>query len=179
MKTLQELQSLTFDVSSTEMVFSRIKDLPTRLMDMDVFLPTLNMNLQRDLVWSLQQKQELIISVFYKRYIPYISVMSLVNYNTVSDDKIQIIDGKQRLTTFLSFLNNEFSIDIDGECLYFKDLPDEYQREYRYYDIRCQIAYEDYDKRFTDQDKIAWFNLINFCGTTQDRYHMNKLKGLI
>ena len=35
---------------------------------------------------------------------------------------MEVIDGKQRLTTVFDFINNKFSIIVDGNEVYFKDL---------------------------------------------------------
>ena len=105
MKPLKELRKIDFKLSSTQLFFSKVKDLPKRKIDMDVYLPSKDMNLQRDFVWDIHQKQQLIMSVFLERYIPYICVASLIDGD---NDKLQIIDGKQRLSTFISFLNDEF-----------------------------------------------------------------------
>ena len=175
MKSIKELRKIDFKLSSTTLFFSRIKDLSKKKIDMDVYLPSKKCNLQREKVWTLQQKRELIMSIFIERWIPNICVMSLIDNDDEKEDIVQIIDGKQRLTTFIDFLNNEFSIVLEDKEYFFKDLPADYQNTYLYYDIMCQRAYEDYDRRFTDEDKIDWFKRINFFGTPQEVDHLNKL----
>lgn len=62
-------------------------------LDFDILLPTKNKNLQRPLVWTLFQKQQLIISILKGIRIPSITVL-------VREHKhYQVVDGKQRLTT--------------------------------------------------------------------------------
>lgn len=108
MKTLKELRStIDFKLSSTDLYFSRIKDLPKLKLDLEVWLPTRNCNLQREKVWTIQQKRELIMSVFVERAIPPVCIMSLIDKdekNSLGNDIKQVIDGKQRLTTFMDFL---------------------------------------------------------------------------
>ena len=70
--------------------------------DFDVYLPSKTMNLQRPLVWTQAQKEALIESIIVKRFIPPISAI-------YTDESVyQVIDGKQRLTTLIAYLNNEF-----------------------------------------------------------------------
>ncbi len=177
MKTIKELQYVPLKLTSTDMYFSRIKELPQKKLDMDVYLPSIGINLQRYLVWTLQQKQELIMSVFYDRYIPPVRVMSLIEGNGINvDDTLQVIDGKQRLTAFLEFLDNKFPVEIEGSEYLLSELPKDYQFTFNNYVVKCQMAYEQFDREITDQDKIDWFEIINFSGTPQDKAHMVKLK---
>jgi hypothetical protein len=53
----------------------------SRKIDFDVYLPTKGINLQREKVWSLLQKRELIMSILMERFIPNICTLSLVDYN--------------------------------------------------------------------------------------------------
>lgn len=182
MKLFKEFDNFKLKLSSRDLFFSYIKDLHKRNIDFRVWLPSLSMNLQRDFVWTIEQKRELIASLFIGRDIPPISVMSICNskknYSGVSDDILQIIDGKQRLYTFLEFYSNGFSIVDKEKEYYYKELDNEFQQKYKYYIIKCQTAYEDWGKPFTDYEKVQWFRLINFAGTPQDKYHIDKLKQL-
>lgn len=134
--------------------------------DFDVYLPSRDMNLQRPLVWTQEQKKALIESVIVRRYIPPISVLYTV------DDVYQVIDGKQRLSTIISYLNNEFEF-----CGYlYKDLPKEYQGQVNRFDLVANRLLEDYGQEITDDEKVEWFAWINFAGTKQDVEHLNRLK---
>lgn len=177
MKTLRELRHVDLKLSSTDVYFSRVKDLGKKKLDMDVFLPTKNKNLQRGNVWTLEQKQQLILSIFYERYIPAVCVMSIVDKSGkgITDDICQIIDGKQRLTAMMEFYDNKFKIELEGGLYYFKQLPNDYRNAFAWYDIKCQIAYEDFDTKVTDQQKIDWFMRINYFGTPQDIDHLKSL----
>ena len=144
-------------------------------IDFDVYLPTLQKNLQRPLVWNLDQKRELIWSVFLQRDIPDLSIINRYPDEGVLDnDVIEVIDGKQRLHTLLSFLDNEFTIEIDGVEYFFKELPKEYQIEFENYGLRYTEVLE-HAKKIPDSFKIAWFKQINFAGTPQDKEHMDSL----
>lgn len=61
---------------------------------------------QRDLVWSINQKQQLIDSM--KKRLPF-GMITVIDYN----GETYVIDGKQRTTTIVSFMCNEFA-DTEG-----------------------------------------------------------------
>ena len=144
-------------------------------IDWDVWLSTKNMNLQRGFVWNLEQKRELIYSIFKGLQLPPLCVIQL---RTNKDKTIyKIIDGKQRLSTILSFVKNEFSIIWNEKEYFYKDLDWSIQRELLGHGLfRTNIGYEYEDKLISDNDKIKWFEMINFAGTPQDKEHLENLK---
>ena len=153
----------------------RIKDVLNLVhkLDFDVYLPTLNKKLQRDFVWSLLQKQELILSLLKGIKIP---TMAFVHVN---HETFQVIDGKQRLSAWISFVNGEFPIIHNEIEFYFNDLDDSCQMELTHSYIVADVAYEytgEYQMLIPDEYKIQWFELINFAGTLQDKAHLEYLK---
>lgn len=168
-----------FDFKIEDMMLHYISKLSENFygytIDYDVYLPTKNKNLQRDFCWSLFQKQQLILSILKEINIPHLSVIQYVDER--SDVKtLKIIDGKQRLSTIISFYRGEFPLEINGIEYYFNDLDDDLQRAISLFKPRVKIAYEYYDVLISDDEKIAWFEQINFGGTQQDIDHMNDLK---
>jgi len=139
-------------------------------LDFDVFLPSKKMNLQRPFVWTLEQKQELIISLLKGIEI---STMAMISY----DHKImRIIDGKQRLSTWLSFAKNEFPIVWNGETYMYENFDGDAKYVINHTYIKADVAYEYPDRMISDEWKIKWFELINFAGTKQDADHLELLK---
>jgi uncharacterized protein with ParB-like and HNH nuclease domain len=173
MKTIKELRK-PFDFNPKELC-SRLNYIAKENIDWDVFLPTKGCNLQRDLVWTIQQKQELIWSVIYDRHIPHCAIINGIDPNDDTKEIYYIIDGKQRLSTLIYFYNNKFPIIIDDNLIYFKNLPHDYQLEIAHHNIRYYVVYEEHDKPITDEQKIMWFKFINFAGTPQDKEHFKKL----
>jgi hypothetical protein len=155
----------------------------TRNIDFDVIVTTTKgaRPLQRGLVWTLLQKQSLIETILKDIRIPPISVCVLKN---IKDEEIyQIIDGKQRLTTILSFANNEFPIVIDGVEYFYKDFDSVTQHDFKrpiYADVFYSYELEKNVKNsqffLSDDDKIAWFKKINFAGTPQDLEHFKNFE---
>lgn len=146
--------------------------------DFEVFLPSKNMNLQRELVWTPFQKEQLIYSVLKGIKLPPIYVLKYFKTEedySKRDHIYQVIDGKQRLTTLLSFINSEFYITWKGGSYYFKDLHPYLQSDF-YNCITSNIGYDYPDKRISDDEKIKWFEMINFAGTPQDLQHLQNVK---
>jgi len=146
-------------------------------IDFDVFLPSKNMNLQRGFVWTLLQKQELIISILKGVKIPPLSVIQYKENGSITKESVilKIIDGKQRLSTLISYYKNEFSIEFEGKEYYFNDLTKQCQREIDDC-LTVNVGYEYKDTPIPDEQKILWFEMINFAGTPQDKEHLENLK---
>jgi uncharacterized protein with ParB-like and HNH nuclease domain len=144
--------------------------------DFDVFLPTIGMNLQRELVWTAEQKSALILTLLRNQRITPIVVVQ-TEKDADRKNNWQVIDGKQRLTTMFAFLDNEFPITYKGVEYYFKYLPEDCQKRLFNYDMYVVYVHYSYnDSPISDQTKIDLFEEINWLGTPQDISHMNKLK---
>lgn len=173
MKTVEELRN-QIDFYPQE-ISSQLKYFIRQDIDWDVFLPTKGKNLQRPLVWTLEQKRELINSVLIGRHIPHCAIINIVNPKDRQSDILQIIDGKQRLSTLVAFASDGFTLLIDGKEYLYSELPKDYQQAISYFHFRYYVVNEPYDKPMTDQQKINWFKFINFAGTPQDAEHLRSL----
>lgn len=171
MKTIRELRS-GFNFNPEDLNIW-LKFFAKCRVDFDVFLPSKKMNLQRDFVWTLEQKQELIWSMLLGREIPRASVINVLREGI---EYYEVIDGKQRLSSMIDFLNNKFHLNIEGVDYYFNNLPKDYQLTISNYPIEFRVVNEPYDNPVTDEEKIDWFMFINFAGTPQDSEHFNLLK---
>jgi hypothetical protein len=148
------------------------------IIDWNVFLPSKGKNLQRGFIWTLKQQQELILSVLKGITIAPITVIQYRDDRKQIQEKVttyKIIDGKQRLSTLIRYVNNIFPITYRGFDIFFTKLTIQAQREITQC-IRANIAYEYHDAMISDDDKIAWFEMINFAGTPQDKKHLDYLK---
>ncbi len=76
----------------------------------------INRRYQRKLVWSSQEKKDLIDSILLQYPVPLILLASQA-------DKYEIIDGMQRLNAIFGFIENHFPVDIFGSEKYF-NIPD-------------------------------------------------------
>jgi len=170
---------------SKNLSFGRISELirhiqdKRREIDFDIFLPSINKNLQRDFCWTTEQKSELILSIIKGINIPN---MTIIIY-TPSQDKPQfvfkIIDGKQRLSTILDFCDNKFPVKLLCDDYFYNDLPNDIKYVIDYFHLTVNCTYEYWDDLIPDKIKIEWFEQINFAGTPQDISHLNNLKNLL
>lgn len=168
---------------SSPLNFGSLKRMRTyNKFDFDVYLPTKGFNLQRPLVWDLDQKRALIDSLFKERIGSYCGIKMIPPLSAVHhtfEDKtsiFQIIDGKQRLSTLFDFIDNKFEIKVNGNNYRFSDLSTELQQTVMLYNPLITVKYSYWDDPVSDQDKIDWFEMINFFGTPQDQLHLQKLK---
>lgn len=153
------------DIGQGDLCIAQGKNVLRKKFDFDVWLPSRDMYLQRPFVWTLEQQRALIESVIVRRAIPPISVVQLL------EDTYQVIDGKQRLLSFIEYVRGGF--DFCG--YYCDDLPKEYFGQIERHFITAYCLYES-DTPISDEDKIAWFKWINFAGTPQDLQHMEQLQ---
>lgn len=85
--------------------------------------------IQRNHVWTIEQKSNLIHSILYGYPIPPVIVQE------TEDEFIWFLDGKQRLTSIISFINNEFALSKKTPDVYgveiggkkFSDLSEDMQ----------------------------------------------------
>lgn len=146
-------------------------------MDFEVYLPSIGMNLQRPLCWSLNQKQEFIMSILKGNPIPKISMIChKENGNEYLTAKWEVIDGKQRLSTYISFCKGEFPLKSGH---FMDDLDNDCKKEIFGFYFYMDKAYSYWDMPISDADKIAWFAQINFTCTPQDEQHLLKLTGIL
>lgn len=186
MSILSKLRkSPPFQVSENYSIYYRLDQIKRSKIeiDFDVFLPTifnkktgkLGINLQRDFCWTLQQKQELIISILKGIKLPPFAVISFIDDNDRSNQKhtYKIIDGKQRLSTIISFINNEFSIIVEGSEFYYRDFDEDTLNEFNKTNISGFMAISYYDKPISDKAIYDWFVMLNFAGTKVEREHLD------
>lgn len=147
--------------------------------DFDIYLPKYGVNLQRPYVWEDYQQSEYIISILQERPLDNIIVIQHEPY----EGKIvmQIVDGKQRLSTIQKFLLGEIPVTINNKKVWWDDFDEDAKR---YFKSRLSsitaVAYYTYDDdNLTDDDKIRLFNFYNFSGTPQTEEHKNTLKKLL
>ena len=150
-------------------------------VDMDVYLEKYDYNLQRPFVWTLLQQQELIWSIFMGRPIPPFVFIHHASSRMNDNEPVtmQIIDGKQRLTTIFRYMDNEFPIIVDGEEVFFKDLDKGAQNRINFFYMHAKVYYSYKENPITDDEKIIIFNHYNFARTPQEEEHKNKLQSFL
>lgn len=145
------------------------------ILDFDVFLKKYNTVLQRPLVWDDLQKEQFILSLLRSKNINVITAIER-RYN---DEKViyRIIDGKQRLNTILSYINNEFYVTHKGEKIYYSDIENKRVIHNNPY-MKWDIHYDYKNNPISDDTLIDIFEELNFLGTKVDIEHFKKIKSI-
>lgn len=131
---------------------------------------------QRDFVWTLENEQLLVESIYNniacgkilvrKRSLDEISLM-YKTYGITQLGWADIVDGKQRLNTINRFVHDEFP-DLKGN--YYSDLSNVSQRRFRDHQL---ISYAEMPEHTPDVDVLEQFLKVNFAGIPQSREHMD------
>lgn len=152
---------------------------PRREYDFEIYLPKYGVNLQRPYVWKNYQQSEYIISILQER--PLESVIVIQHEPEEGPRVMQIVDGKQRLTTIQKFLLGEIPVTINNKKVWWDDFDEDAKRYFktRLSNITAVVYYTYDDDNLTDDDKIRLFNFYNFSGTPQTEEHKNTLKKLL
>jgi len=161
-------------------------------IDWDVYLPKYGRNLQRPFVWSNKQKAELIKSILRDIEIAPLTIIQVRDRRAEHPLVWQIIDGKQRFSTILSYLRGEFPIKVEGEYFYYNNLPDELQKKIKWFDVRAYVVHHNIyhnandvsDKTrlretVTDEDRIELYLYINYAGVPQDEQYLKDLANAV
>ena len=153
-----------------------VYDLPKGVLHPDGKVLELNPFYQRGLVWTLEQKRDYILALFNGKATiePTIVEYFKDNYKI---HMMEVLDGKQRLTTIFDFIDNKFSIIVDGNEIYFKDLIEKDQRFLFKHDVKnTRVMSRDISKKVSMQDKIDLFLEINEKGTKMSDEHLKEIK---
>jgi hypothetical protein len=136
---------------------------------------------QRGLVWTLEQKQYLIESIYNRieigKFVFRSRSFKWVE-NRIKKGKIEhtafkdMVDGKQRFHAILGFFMNEFP-DIRGN--YYNDLSVEAQRQFMSYN---NLFYIELDEDVSDKDVLQQFLAINFTGVPMSKEHIEFVKSI-
>lgn len=133
----------------------------------------LNPDFQRKDVWKGKQRSELIESILMGIPIP---IMYLFE---TADGRKQVVDGRQRITTIIDYLNNEFSLrdlkilhDLNGSR--FRDLDKKLQGIFEDYQLHVYVIQPPTPERV----KYDIFDRVNRGGTRLNNQEMrNALYG--
>lgn len=84
--------------------------------------------------------------------------LGLIYFNKVGEDKFEVLDGQQRITSIGRFVTNKFAITDNGNPKNFDSLPADQQAKIR--NSRLLI----YECEGTESEIKQWFETINIAG---------------
>jgi len=127
---------------------------------------------QRDYIWTLEDKQNLIDSIYRRVELGRIVVRKLTldfhkKYKgEINNLKLQdLVDGKQRCLTIHSFMNDEFK-DKNGNL--YSELSDESKYQFR----QTRMNVTTLTESCSDQSVLLMFLRSNISGVPQDTKHL-------
>ncbi len=109
---------------------------------------------QRNYIYADGKKDVAVVDSMLRGY-----PLGLIYFNKVSDDRFEILDGQQRVTSFGRFITGKFAIiDENGVPRYFSGLPEDKKR--KILDTKLTI----YECEGTESEIKEWFKTINIVG---------------
>jgi len=115
---------------------------------------TIQPEYQRNYIYADGKKDVAVIDSILKEY-----PLGLIYFNKISDGKLEVLDGQQRITSFGRFVNNKFAIkDENGMEQYFSGLAKDKQN--RILETKLTI----YECEGTETEIKEWFKTINIAG---------------
>lgn len=164
-------QTNVMERTSTQWEITHIREqVENRILD---FSP----DYQRNYVWTQRQQVYLIDSIL--KNFPLPKIFARQSFDENAEVTYEIIDGQQRLTTILKFLNNEFAImkkrhpkpdtlddTLDG--MFFEDLPLDLKINFKKYSLSVDIITANREETV---DMFTRLNLIS--STLKDQELLN------
>src|SRR5574344_2733062 len=108
---------------------------------------------QRNYLYADGKKDVAVIDSILRKY-----PLGIIYFNKVSNDKFEVLDGQQRITSFGRYVTNKFSIQIDGNDHIFDGLSKD-QKE-KILNTKLLI----YECEGTESEIKEWFKTINIAG---------------
>lgn len=109
---------------------------------------------QRNYIYADGKKDVAVIDSLLKGY-----PLGLIYFNKVSDDKFEVLDGQQRITSIGRFLTGKFAIkDTNGIPRYFSGLPNDLKKQI----LETKLTI--YECEGTETEIKEWFKTINIVG---------------
>ncbi len=115
---------------------------------------TIQPEYQRNYIYAEEGREAAVIESILKSY-----PLGLIYFNKVSNDKFEVLDGQQRITSIGRFLTDKFAIkDEDGMEQYFGGMAKD--KKDKILDAKLLI----YECEGTESQIKEWFKTINIAG---------------
>lgn len=128
---------------------------------------------QRDYVWGHQEQQTFLLVLISGFPIGSVALAKAPDWDICDGPYIEVVDGKQRLTTLKLFINNEIPIVIGGEEIYWSEFSRSEQLAFGRPTLSAVILDD-----ATEKDRIAYFVAVNFTGVPQSEEHKLRVTAL-
>lgn len=138
---------------------------------------------QRDLVWTLKQKQDYIMALFNHKAVIKPTLILDDTFDMLSDNldysHFIVLDGKQRLSTIIEFANNNFALEVGDDKVYYDSLTLDDKLFFISLDINyTRISYRKKLETVPMDIQFELFLEINAIGTKQTDEHLESIANL-
>lgn len=124
---------------------------------------------QRPYVWMQKEQDEFLINLIKGFPCGVIAIAVDSEFNETK--WVEVIDGKQRLTTIIKVYTGEIGIPLpDGSRLFWNDMQRHEQRAFENIGLTA-LGLSECNKK----DRLDFFYRINFSGVPQSEEHKNKI----
>ena len=107
---------------------------------------------QREFVYKPDQRNA-VVSTIFKGF-----PLNVMYWVRNPDGRFEVLDGQQRTISFSSYFSGDFSVEDNGNYLYFHNLPKDRQEAFLDYRLSVYIC------EGTDSEKLDWFRIVNIAG---------------
>jgi Uncharacterized conserved protein len=125
---------------------------------------------QREYVWGHDEQQTFLRVLISGFPIGSVALAKAPDWGDCDGPYIEVVDGKQRLTTLKMFINNEIPIVIDGLEIYWFELSRAEQLCFGR-PVLSAVILDD----ATEKDRIDYFVAVNFTGVPQSEAHRQQV----
>ncbi len=123
---------------------------------------TIQPEYQRNYIYADGKRDVAVIDSMLKNY-----PLGLIYFVKVSEDKFEVLDGQQRITSFGRFVTNKFAVKVEGMEQYFESLAPELQSRIL---NTCLTIYECEGE---EPEIKSWFKTINIAGVPLTNQELN------
>lgn len=125
---------------------------------------------QREYVWGHDEQQTFLRVLISGFPIGSVALAKASDWDSCDGPYIEVVDGKQRLTTLKMFINNEIPIVIGDEEIYWFELSRAEQLSFGR-PVLSAVILDD----ATEKDRIDYFVAVNFTGVPQSEAHRQQV----
>lgn len=125
---------------------------------------------QREYVWGPAEQQAFLRILVSGFPVGSVALAKASDWAECDGPYIEVVDGKQRLTTLSLFIKGEIPIVLNGENIYWSEFTREEQLAFGRPTLSAVILDD-----ATESDRIVYFVAVNFTGVPQSEEHRQKV----
>lgn len=114
---------------------------------------TIQPEYQRNYIYAEKNREEAVIDSLLKGY-----PLGLIYFNKIGEDKFEVLDGQQRITSIGRFTKGKFAININGNETYFSGLSQDQKDKIMNSSLLVYIC------EGSESEMKEWFKTINIVG---------------